>query len=369
MTTFDHNEWLKPISEEAPCGSNLEYDPEYAVLVAKMTTRNEAQYGDFVDKPEPPNWTEMERECRRMLLRTRDISMLILLMRCRARTTQAKGFLESLSLLWALLEAYPEQINPQLTIDGEYDPAVRANALATLVDPDGLLGDIREIVLVKSTAFRLQVRDVERAFAVPRPSDALAPDSVIRQLQEMVINADNAVQSMMQAANIVHAIDEWAHKTLQVDAPDLSALIKVLDLFQQPELLAYCVPEDTENFDQENHPEQAEETPTNEASVESDFGKQEITDVNTESVPVNIVETASPTKRSKHLSSDPRVGRKQALEDIRRVRLWFEQHEPSSPVSVLLKQAERTVGKRFVDVAQSIPSELLLQWEQTDDSE
>ncbi len=39
-----------------------------------------------------------------------------------------------------------------------------------------------------------------------------------------------------------------------------------------------------------------------------------------------------------------------ALELIREARQWFEQHEPSSPIPVLLGRAEQFVGKRYAEV-------------------
>jgi type VI secretion system protein ImpA len=62
---------------------------------------------------------------------------------------------------------YPDTIHPQLEVDTDPDAAlaIRANAIQALTDSDGLLSDLREIPLAKSTATRLQMRDVERAFA------------------------------------------------------------------------------------------------------------------------------------------------------------------------------------------------------------
>ena len=39
-------------------------------------------------------------------------------------------------------------------------------------------------------------------------------------------------------------------------------------------------------------------------------------------------------------------------------------HEPSSPVALLLQQAERLVGKRYAEVADALPPELLRAWDQ-----
>ena len=67
-------------------------------------------------------------------------------------------------------------------------------------------------------------------------------------------------------------------------------------------------------------------------------------------------------KESARVSS---AGQLHAVEEAVRgeARAWFEQHEPSSPVAVLLKQAECLVGKRYAEVASAIPAELLAQWD------
>jgi type VI secretion system protein ImpA len=54
------------------------------------------------------------------------------------------------------------------------------------------------------------------------------------------------------------------------------------------------------------------------------------------------------------------------LAAIRSARTWFEAHEPSSPVALLLKQAERLTGKRFDEVFQAIPADLVERWAQAD---
>ncbi len=61
-------------------------------------------------------------------------------------------------------------------------------------------------------------------------------------------------------------------------------------------------------------------------------------------------------------STEPAMDRNTALAYIRTARIWFEAHEPSSPVALLLKQAERLTGKRFDEVFQAIPAELVERW-------
>ncbi len=313
---------LSPVSEREPCGPSLEYDHEFAMLFACMVPRSDAQYGSFVGKPEAINWAEVERDCLRLLLRTKDINLLVWLCRARVRQSEAAGLVQSLAVLSAVLQAWPEQVHPQLVIEGERDPAVRANAIAGLVDPEGLLGDVSEIVLSASTALRLTVREVDRAFTVPRPADALDPQGVTQQLKALRTAARGdplaPIHCLAEAGAHLRAIEDWARSQLGEHAPSMLPLLRVLELFAAPEMPSPQVPQ-------------------------------------------------RPVRTPGEASEAPFVGRTgdrgEALLKIRAAREWFESHEPSSPVAVLLKQAERMVGKRFSQVADAIPLDLLRKWE------
>ncbi len=351
------DDFLVPVSEETPCGPNLEYDPEYSVFFTKIANRTEVQYGDFVEAPEPLNWSEIERECRRLLLRTKDIALLIVLTRCRTRLKGAIGFLEGVSVLSSVIKTYPEQVNPQLMIEGELDIAVRANAMAMLIDAEGLLGDLREVVLSKNTGLRLQVRDVERAFAVPKHNDALAPESVLSQLQEMVFNDNPEVLAILKALPIVDELLNWASDNLKEFTPDFTPLRKLLKLFDHPDLHAY-----SQNIQDEDESNDVDSTQEDEdVTLEHEYFAEESLSEQATEQPVE----GHKNKRN-NFSQDSRLGRKQALDSVKQARLWFEQYEPSSPVIVLLKQAEKMVGKRFSDLVQVIPLDLLMTWDGVD---
>lgn len=327
-------DWLQPMSALAPCGPSLEYDHEYAVLFSRMAPQTDTQYGNFVGVPEATNWAEVERDCQRLLLRTKDINLLVWLCRARTRLGQAAGLAHVLGLLRELLVAWPDAVHPQLLIDGEPEPAVRANALSGLVDMEGLLSDVFEIVVASSTAMRLTVRDVERAFAVPRLPDAPSPDSVTQQLTALHVSSRGQPQApltqLVEAAAHVRAIDAWARAQLGDEAPSLHALIRILDLFQDPLVKSSA------------------------QSVAPLSGEP----------PVFASRLGSMTA-----DQDQARDRDDVLAEIRSAREWFELHEPSSPVAILLKQAERMVGKRFFQVADSIPLDLLQKWEATEAAE
>jgi type VI secretion system protein ImpA len=326
--------WLMPVSGQFPCGPSLEYDPEYALLLARLMPRVDAQYGSFIDTPDAPNWAEVERDCQRLLVRTRDINLLVWLCRARTRLAGAAGLEQVLATLGAVLRAWPDEVHPQVVIDGEREPMVRANALAGLADPDGLVGDLGEVAVVSGTAMGLTVRDVARAFSTPRTPDAASPESVSQQLAAVRVASTGDAQAplhlLARCAGHVRAIDAWARSQLGDDAPSLQGLGRMLDWFAEPA------------------PPHAAKEPTVRTHAEA-VARSPLAPLPIDLAPV------SGTRAS-------------VLADIRRSREWFEMHEPSSPVAVLLRQSERLVGKRFAEVAHAIPADLLQKWSVEDDA-
>lgn len=340
-------EWLAPLSDDAPCGPDLEYDPEFVVLMAKTAPRTEAQYGDFIGTPEAINWTDVERECRQLLTRTRDLRIAILLLRARVRLGAAQALLENLTGLTALLDRYPDHVHPQLVVDGERDPGVRANALAALADPEGLLGDIREISLGAATARRLQVRDVERAFSIPTPADALSPESVRRQLEDLRFHGSPELLALAAVTPLVEYIRVLSDASLGHDAPDIGALVRLVAHFAVVGETLHRAPS-------------PESVPTGSAA---DFANPESVDGSESCSGDTPASSIAGASASFSTGAGGRIrDRADALETIRQTRNWFETHEPSSPVADLLRQAEKLVGKRFSEVAQSIPIDLLQKW-------
>lgn len=313
-----------PISESQPCGPSLEYDHEYAVLLARMQPRVEAQYGRFIGAPEAPGWAEIERDCLRLLMRSKDINVLVWLCRARTRLGQAAGLAQALCWLHEVLLAWPEQVHPQVVIEGEREPAVRANALAGLADPEGLLADVSEIVIASGAPLRLAVRDVASALAVPRAPGALKAHAVTRQLAALRDTAHSPVHALAQAAVCLGGIVAWARSQLGDAAPSLEPLCRVLAWFAEPAAAAPI-------------PAPA---------------------------PVAVARAADrqPPARQGGPVGGART-RDHVLQDIRAAREWFEAQEPSSPVAVLLKQAERMVGQRFSQLADAIPLDLLKKWD------
>ena len=359
-----HHDWLAPVNDAAPCGPDLEYDHDFVVLFASAAPKQDVQYGAFVGSPEPANWSDIERDCQRLMVRTKDVRVAVLYTRCRTRLAGAAGLAQGIELIAAWLRKFVDDVHPQLGADSERDAVLemRMNALQALADPEGLLADVRDIVLTKSTMTRLQVRDVERAFAHPRPADALAPESVAQQLRDLYAQQAAVRASFGKASAHVEAIDAWCAEHLDAYRPNLSPLAGLLRLLQPdaPNGAAACdgppivagdddggepAPPVTDGLSQPSLGSMREQPPRHESPGH-------------ESPQLRDLRTEAPRP-----SAAP-VNRETALASIRAARQWFETYEPSSPIPVLLKRAEQFVGKRYAQVVQAIPAELLAQWEE-----
>lgn len=333
---------LRPLSASEPSGPDLEYDHAFVMLLAAISPRTEVQYGSFIEAPPSVNWAEIESNCRELLLRTKDIRILVILLRSWIRLRGAVGLRDGLGLLKEMLERYGEALHPLMIFNGERDPAMFANAIAALSDPDGALADVRALPMPRAAGVTIHLRDVEQSFAIPRHKDSLAPESVDRIVGELLGQRDVEAGALVDAARLANSIAIWCNEVLGDNAPALHAFLKVLQPFvplhqRDGDLSAAVAPE----------------------LVSS-----------TESAAMSVAKLAGADSVSQ--SDGPDAGgplstdRWQALSAIRGARMWFEQSEPSSPVIVLLRQAERMVGKRFSELVQIIPIDLLSKWDEAD---
>jgi type VI secretion system protein ImpA len=217
---------------------------------------------------------------------------------------------------------------------------VRANALAALCDPEGLLGDVREVVVSGSTAFRLTVRDVERAMAFPRPPYAPDPEAVKRQLADLHGKHDAPLLALMACSQCVLAIDQWSKDSLHDDAPGLAALARVLAALS-------------------SFAETEKRSPKLQAeSMEQGYSKLMVAEGYKQIDSHGVTALAPPMLHQNILEE-----REQIRALLRQVRQWIEHHEPSSPVTILIKQADRMWGKRFSEIATMIPPDLMKAWD------
>jgi type VI secretion system protein ImpA len=326
---------LQPVSQTSPCGENLEYDPALILLQAKLQPRLGAEYGGFTEAADPVNWAEVERDCHALLAKSRDIRLVVTLIRCRLRVVGLVSLAEGLQALLALLQQWPEHLYPQLQDEGDFVPLLRANALNELEDSSGLINDLRQHVLPRAVGMQCAIKDVEKAFAIPRDENALPEATVRAMLNEWRNSGHPEMASLGITQSVLQALSQSLHDSLGDIAPGFPQLKHLLELFSG------FVPakRETQGNDEMGHSPQLVEAVSPSPTP-----------------PVCVAEVA---QELTPLAPQGINSRAQALASLRDVQCWFVAAEPGSPVILLLEFAIKTSGKSFTELMQLLPVEIV----------
>ncbi|WP_244850998.1 type VI secretion system protein TssA [Caballeronia sp. SL2Y3] len=147
ITHQSWNRWLAPLTDAAPCGPDLEYDPQFREFEEAIEGRPEAEYGATLVAAVPPDWTVVDSLGTALMERTRDLRVIVPLVRARLARQGVEGLSDGLALTVALLEQQWQHVHPQLDAGDADDPTARVNALAACVDPAGLLAELADTPL------------------------------------------------------------------------------------------------------------------------------------------------------------------------------------------------------------------------------
>ena len=377
---------LEPVDPDAPCGADLEYDPQYLELFIRIVPKEKKVIGGSLGSErlesefEPVRWSEVERDCLNVLRRTRDLRLIAVWLRCRTQLGRAAGLRQGLHVLERLLSLWPQDLYPRLESEGEPDPLPRADALLALVENQGLLADIRNLTVGGSGGLRLEMRAVERSFSRPLAEDALPPEAMRHRLAEVAAYPSSDYTDLVEALRLARAIDALVHAQLGLDAPDLGRLLDLLALLESPADRAAAqslLSADADSSPEGGNPSgeglsassggDVPEDAASGAAVSGGAGTAGTVSTAGASDTVGApgVPGASGLLGAAPFPPSPAfiANRHVARERIREVRLWFEEHEPSSPVPLLLRQAEQLIGRRFADVVNCLPPDLLQQWD------
>lgn len=320
---------LAPLSDEAPCGPDLEYDAEFMALDRAAASRAERIVGDSVLAAEEPDWDKVRDLALSLLQRSRDLRAAVHLTSAWTRLRGLEGCSDGLALVHGLLERHWSAVHPQLDAEDDDDPTTRVNALLALADGQGALGHLRLTAFVQSPRLgRFSLRDLRIAQGTlkltgagdaPVPSlteiEACCLDCPLEQLQA-------AAMATRQALTVARAIDGLLGEQLGTAAPDLKPLLgdlAELDRFLQPQWLARSG------------------TDAALSAVDGDAAAE-----------AGIAATRPAAV----------AGRIETPEDVRRrldeICEYYARAEPSSPVPMLLRRAQRLIGKDFLDLLRDL---------------
>jgi type VI secretion system protein ImpA len=325
---------LAETGDQPPCGPDLRYDPAYLELGVLLQTRGE----------EEPNWREVYARSADLQGRTKDLRVALYLALALLKTQGIPGIRDGLAVLRGLLERFWDPVHPQLDPEDNNDPLERLNIIASLSPPPESYQDpllfkqrLREVSLCNSPQLgSFSLRDIliaEGELTPPADSKASKPEmSVINAAFE-----DTSTEKLRELAEaVVGAIDHTmgieAALKAHVEAgrvPDLGAFRGILAAIRA-RLQSYLAKRGIAAFKAEGEAEAAEQ--------KAESGKE------------------------KPLSGEIRSP-EDVVSALEKICQYYERHEPSSPVPLLLRRAQRLVSKSFLEIIRDLSPEAKKQIE------
>lgn len=338
MSVIDVNALLLPVTEETPCGEDLEYSGLMELeRAARGSTEQElgsrgadAQGKRYVLAAREPNWAEVRDLALGLARKTRDLRVLLFLVRALARTDGFQGLRDGLALLRGTVEQFWDCVYP-LVDPEDQDPTFRVNTLASLDDLETMLRPLREAPLVSSPAFgKFSLRDLAVARGeIPPPEGAEPPTPATIDAAFSSSDLDGlqaTAAAIAEGLEHVRAIDAAVTEKLGPgSAPSLEKL---------PQLLTEARRAVGEQLVRRG--------------VSGALGADPATHV------ADAGQGAAPgmgvgTPLSGEVSS-----RQDVLRALDQVCEYYRRQEPSSPVPVLLERAKRLVGKDFLSIVKNL---------------
>jgi len=339
MPPLDAAAWLGAVSGDSPVGPNLELDPEFSALDRAAQGKPEQQYGDTIIAAEEPNWTDVEAGALALLERSRDLRVLGHLAVARLHLGGIPDYADALTLTRRLIETRWDEIHPQLDPEDDNDPTLRANALLRFAHAGLVLKYLRDIPLANSPRLgQRSWRDVAVATGIipgdernkPSETDTRSAfqDSNPVHLAALRQAAETAAQ---EADAIIAAFEERAGPATSPDFSELTKLLRqiaqVIDRYAPPIVIGEPGAAGTVA-----EPE-ADAAPGVTASVGA----------------VAQRPTAITAAALSEVST-----RADALRLLDLVAQYYQRHEPSSPLPLLIERARALADKNFLDILRDL---------------
>ncbi|MEO1616526.1 MAG: type VI secretion system protein TssA [Planctomycetota bacterium] len=349
---------LAPLTEEGPCGPDLEYDADFGEMERACQGKPEQQYGDTIVAAEEPEWKDVKKRAEALMQRTRDMRVAVVWARASLHEVGITGFENAIRVLRGLVENFWETVHPELDADDNDDPTYRNNTLVTLCDDETLLKELREAPLVSSRAMgRFSLRDWEMAHeAGDQPAESRESESsgawaeddapqtesapsgpTVAAIEAAFTDADlDAIQATEEATRLaaehIQAIDQFV--TEKVGASMAVSLAPTRNMLREMNELVVS--------------QLARRgVSTGDAAVADDVPAE---DGDASSSAESTTATTASSQGNGFAPGTKIKSRAQAIAALEQVCDYYEVNEPSSPLPILLLRAQRLATKSFMDI-------------------
>lgn len=324
MSDINIDSMLEPVSDDAVCGEDLEYDSAFLELERAAAGKEAHVMGDKEIPAEPPNWNEVFDAASALMARTKDLRVTSYLAHANLNLNGLPGLADGLTLLNQMLQRYWDDVHPQLDAEDNNDPTFRINSLMQLNSADGFVASVERAVLVSSRALgKFNLRDIRLASGeISRAAgdDAETPDPthidaafLDCELDELTGNAEAIGNCMTALGEIGTYCQDQVGTEFAPDLSDLEARLKTLGGVLNEQLSRRGV------------------------AVEDDG------------------ETSSGTLEAPAAGVPGEIrSREDAIRALDKVSDYFKKNEPSSPVPMLLQRSKRLISMDFMEILRDL---------------
>lgn len=319
MATIDVEALLAPISDDAPCGQDIEQEQAFIALEVAAAGKPERTSGKKTIPAEEPKWPDVADKAIDLLGQSKNLQVAVHLTRAATHIDGLAGAAAGLTLIYQLLETFWDDVYPLLDEEDDNDPMIRMNALLPLNEHGLMLQDLESAPLVKVKALgEFSMRSIRLSTGEVNPKDEeQKPDPTHieaaftgAEVDDLVAENEAMESALDKAAGIEALLDD---KVGSNNAPSFDKLRDELKL------------------------------------IKSTLGEH----LSRRGVNVGGGEDDGPGAETTSISGEIR-SRQDAIQSMDRVSEFFRQTEPSSPVPLLMERAKRLVAKDFMEIMQDL---------------
>ena len=334
---------LPDLADGSPAGPNLDMDSAFGEMERAAQGKPETQYGSKIEPAVPPNWKDTASLAEDLLLRTRDLRVMVTYALARLHLSGLPGYAAVVGQIRHTLETLWEPVHPVLDPEDDNDPMQRANALLLLQDPARVMRPLREMPLARARGVTVSWRDIAmmNGAVEPEPGREKPTEAFVRGVfagtDAAALGALKTVVDGLVAdlAAIPKAFDTYA--TIG-SGPDLKEIVKLTRDIQK-ELTRFGTP-----------PEAAAEAVDAPAVADA-------------TAPEPSAQAAPRAPRGPvSIQSISAIGtREDALRALELAAGYFRSSEPSSPLPLLIDRALLLAPMPFLDILRNLAPDGLMQ--------
>ena len=339
MSAIDVDSLSRPVSEEDPAGPDLEYDAEFLRAFKAAEGTPDRRMGDTLVPGEEPDWRLVASAASQLLQRTKDLRIATLLARALLRLHGLPGLTEGLDLTRRLTAAYWSEIHPRLDPDDDNDPTIRVNVLLELCAPESMLHLVRTAQVARSRAFGpVSYRDLEVSEGrLSAGDDTQIQDAATLKGALLDCSAEDLQASQAALAEALASLAELSSTLAEHLRPDqmpsfdpLGDLLRAMSRWLGAHLT-------------ERLPPAAQDELAGAAAE-------------TEAAAPEAVPAQSPTRS---VVPGAVASRQDVVRAIDRLCDYYARYEPSSPVPLLLRRAQRLAVADFMTIMRDMAPDAL----------